>query len=151
MNIFKKIKEYTYYKKTLSFYKNDMREKLNIQFDWIGRPYVVISIDEEEAKKYALDFVNLDGVSFLNGQLKIENVKSLQILSDSIIDRKLNIIKNYFVSIGLSEHITIIKRVNLDYNSKGFGFGYKFFNEASVLTTTILLSLVSLITFLIFF
>jgi len=95
MNFWRKIENYLIYTKLLKKNKDSIKSMHNIDIDWIGRMYTVLTIPEEqvkEAKKYDYNII------------------------DNVLTKKIRAIESTLVNVGFKELILIENITPLDDN-----------------------------------
>jgi hypothetical protein len=123
LNLSKRLRYFYMYKKTLKYYKKDLKSKYNLEIDRLQRMWTVISIPKEnlqDVKKYGHKYIDNEVENFIK--------------ETDIYFRQINIVE--FIKI---ENIEIINPLEV-----GVVFSFKFLKPQKIFWTK-LIGIISLI------
>jgi hypothetical protein len=124
MNIYKRIKYFNIYRKTIDKHKDILFKDYNVKVDSIYRLYTVYNIDIDEYNAYGGKkppfFEKKTNISeILNNETKTGTMISGEQFFEKKVNANLNKLDTFLVNIGLSELYGLTEKTKLDdYNVK---------------------------------
>lgn len=131
--MFKKLKWFFIYKKTLKNNKDLLYNKHNLKFDWVYRLYKTYTLSDSD-----LEEIKMYGGRYINNLIEKDKIK----------------IEKTLLELGIAELVALIELEKLNERQIGLAFRYKYFDTAKVasfliwtLITTLITSTVYLINY----
>lgn len=109
--MFKRIKWYFIYRKTLYKNKELLYNDHNIRIDWVNRMYKTYTLTDED-----LDEIKVYGVSYLNNLIEKDKLK----------------IEKTLFSLGIAEFVALMELEQLNTQQIGLAFRYKYIDTSKV-------------------
>lgn len=128
MNLFKRFKFYFEYKHLLKTHKKELLDKYNVRIDKINRIYTVINVPDES---------------------HVYGVNQGKILSETWLRNWLAEFDQYLINNDIKELTDIVEISQVDSQNFLLILEYKYLNIANMMYTSVVLSIIAFITFLV--
>lgn len=109
--MFKKIKWFLFYRKTIRKNRILLYQKNGLKIDWVNRMYKTFTLSDDDIEQ-----IKLYGNSYVKTLIEKEQVK----------------IENTLIELGLGELVALIELEQLNEKQIGMAFRFKFFDTAKI-------------------
>jgi hypothetical protein len=150
MNIFKKIQLFFFYKKVINDNKEELLKKFNIRIDDIYRMYTVVTIDEDEFKKYGGDAPVLYKIPDIDTYLdQSQATRDGLINGEMFLQKKVShylfVLEQYLNEKGLIELFGMSSNQKIDKQNRKIVIEYRFISTKRIADISIILLITSVL------
>jgi hypothetical protein len=150
MNIFKKIQLFFFYKKVINDNKEELLKKFNIRIDDIYRMYTVVTIDEDEFKKYGGDAPVLYKIPDIDTYLdQSQATRDGLINGEMFLQKKVShylfALEQYLNEKGLIELFGMSSNQKIDKQNRKIVIEYRFISTKRIADISIILLITSVL------